>query len=172
MLFDLRVAFRTLRRSPAYSLIVIAVLTLGIGANVVVLGFYKGLELTPLSGVTDSANLFVIGAATGDGQDRELSYHDYEFVRDHATRYAGIAGTTLSGYSIGQGAEARRVYGELLTGSYFQFLGVQVSLGRTLLPSDDDVQGAHPVVVIADSLWRRQFGADPRAVGSTIRVNG
>ena len=61
--------------------------------------------------------------------------------------------------------------GELVTGNYFQELGVRAQLGRTLLPSDEVAPGRHPVVVLSDALWRRDFGADPDIVGKTIHLN-
>ena len=61
--------------------------------------------------------------------------------------------------------------GELVTGNYFQELGVRAQLGRTLLPSDEVAPGQHPVVVLSDGLWRREFGADPDIVGKTIQLN-
>ena len=66
----------------------------------------------------------------------------------------------------------QRIIAELVTGNYFQALGVGAQLGRTLLPSDDVAPGQHPVAVIGDGLWRRIFGADPDVVGKTIYLNG
>ena len=61
--------------------------------------------------------------------------------------------------------------GELVSGNYFQVLGVRAELGRTLLPSDEVAPGRHPVVVLSDGMWRRDFGADPDVVGKTLEVN-
>jgi predicted permease len=169
---DLRVTLRTLRRSPAYVAIMVAVLTIGIAANLVEVGFYKALVLNPLPGVTNPTNILVIGAKTEDGRIEDLSYHDYEFIRDHSTRFSAMAGTTLAAYTIGQGSSARRVYGEMVTGQYFQFLGVSAQYGRTLLPSDDAAVGVSPVAVLSDSLWRRMFGGDPGVIGRTATING
>jgi predicted permease len=74
-------------------------------------------------------------------------------------------------FNLGLGARGERVWGELVTGNYFQVLGARVSLGRTLLASDEVAPGRHPVVVIGDGLWRRMFGSDPAIVGKTILIN-
>jgi predicted permease len=71
---------------------------------------------------------------------------------------------------LGRGTGALLVYGELVTGSYFDVLGVSAQLGRVLQPSDDVVRGGHPVAVLSDALWRREFGADPAVIGRTIEV--
>ena len=63
--------------------------------------------------------------------------------------------------NVGRGRNARQVSGELVSGNYFQVLGVRAELGRTLLPSDEVAPGRHPVVVLSDGMWRRDFGADP-----------
>ena len=68
------------------------------------------------------------------------------------------------------GAPAR-LFGELVTGNYFQVLGVRAERGRTLLPSDEIAPGRQPVVVLSDGLWRRDFGADPDIVGKSIEIN-
>jgi predicted permease len=74
--------------------------------------------------------------------------------------------------SAGLGADAERITAELVTGNYFQSLGVTAQLGRVLLPSDDEAPGQHPVAVISDALWRRSFGSDPNAIGKTVYLNG
>ena len=73
--------------------------------------------------------------------------------------------------NLGRGRSARQVWGELVTGNYFQILGVRAERGRTLLPSDEIAPGRHPVIVLSDGLWRRDFGADPDIVGKTVEIN-
>ena len=73
--------------------------------------------------------------------------------------------------NVGRGRSARQVSGELVTGNYFQVLGVRAQLGRTLLPSDEVAPGRHPVVVLSDGMWRRDFAADPDIIGKTLDVN-
>jgi hypothetical protein len=171
VLRDVRYAFRVLLRSPGYALVVVAVLAVGIGTNLVAFGSYKALALTPVAGVSHSADLHVIAATTSAGRHVPLSYRDYEFLRDHLDRYNGLAGTSFRGFTLGTGAAARRALGEMVTGNYFQVLGVTAQAGRTLLPSDDVVPRGHPVVVLSDFAWRRSFGADPGVIGTTLQIN-
>jgi macrolide transport system ATP-binding/permease protein len=168
---DLRYAVRVLGRSPGYSLVVIAVLALGIGANVSVFTLFKALALKPVPGVEGSASLAVLVARTDAGRILPLSHPDFRDLRAAGRAFTGLAGTSMDGYSLGLGTHGERVFGEMVTGNYFSVLGVRASLGRTLQPSDDVAPGKHPVVVISDGLWKRSFASDPAIVGKTIQVN-
>jgi predicted permease len=166
---DLRFAVRVLGRSPGYALIVIAVLALGIGANVSVFSLFNALALRPIPGVEGSARLGVLVARTDAGRILPLSYPDFRDLR--ANGFADFAGTSMENYSLGLGNRGERVFGEMVTGNYFSLLGVRATLGRTLQPSDDVSPGKHPVVVISDGLWKRAFASDPAIVGKTIQLN-
>ena len=168
---DVRYALRLLSRSPAHALVVTAVLALGIGTNLIVFGLFQALALTPLGGVPDSANLHFLVSTTAAGRDSALPYPDYRFLRDRMRAYDGVAGSYVQGWMLGRGAKATRVFGEFVTGNYFDVLGVRPQLGRVLAPSDDVVRRGHPVAVISDTLWRREFGADPAVIGRTIDIN-
>jgi predicted permease len=168
---DVRYAVRVLARSPAYSLVVVAVLALGIGANVSVFSFFKALALTPIPRVDGSANLGVLVARTHADRIQPLSYPDFHDIQEQNRAFSGLAGTSMEPFSIGLGTHGERVFGEMVTGNYFDVLGVRARLGRTLLPSDNVSPGRHPVVVISDGLWQRVFASDPAIVGKTIQVN-
>jgi putative ABC transport system permease protein len=167
---DVRHAVRMLAKNPGFSATVIAVLTLGIGLNAAVFTLLKSLALTPLAGVEDSARLGVVVNETSAGR-RTLSYPDYQYVRDHDRAFAGLIGSSNISVNLGLGNRAERIMGELVTGNYFQQLGVRAQLGRPLLPSDEVAPGQHPVVVLSDTLWKRHFDSDPDIVGKTIRLN-
>jgi hypothetical protein len=81
-----------------------------------------------------------------------------------------LAGTSMDAFTIGYGARAERLFAEIVTGNYFQVLGVRASRGRTLLPSDDVSPGKHPVAVISTDLWRRMYASDPAIVGRRSRL--
>ena len=168
---DVRYAIRALRKNPGFSLTVVAVLTLGIGLNAMVFTMLKGLALSPLGGVARSAQLRVLYRQTNTGRTVRVSYPDYQYLRDHNQAFTSLMGSAYFDMNLGRGRGARQIFGELVTGNYFQVLGVRAQLGRTLLPSDEIAPGRHPVVVISDGLWRRDFGADPDIVGKTIEVN-
>jgi predicted permease len=168
---DLRYAVRVLAKSPVFAVTVIAVLTVGIGANAAVFTMLKGMSLTPLAGIAGSAQLGIIVNETDKGRKVGLSYHDYQYVRDHDNAFSGLAATAVAIVNLGRGRSARPIYGELVSGNYFQALGVRAERGRTLLPSDEIAPGRHPIVVLNDGFWRRDFGADPDIIGKTIEIN-
>jgi predicted permease len=167
---DVRYAVRSLSKHPAFSLTVVAVLTLGIGLNATVFTMLKGMALNPLGGV-DTSRLVVLFAETGTGRQLRVSYPDYPYLRDQDRALSGVFGSSLIQAGLGRGRTSRPISAELVTGNYFQVLGVRAALGRTLLPSDETAPGRHPVVVISDSLWRSDFGADPDIVGKPIEID-
>lgn len=168
---DIRYAVRSLAAHPGFALTVIGVLALGIGLNAAVFTMLKGIALTPLAGVQGSARLHVIHGETRSGRALRLSYPDYLHLRDHGQSFTGLFGSALANVTLGRGRGARPVSAELVTGNYFQVLGVPAQRGRTLLPSDEVAPGRHPVVVISDGLWRHDFAADPDIVGKTVEIN-
>jgi macrolide transport system ATP-binding/permease protein len=168
---DVRYAIRALAKHPTFSLTVIGVLTLSIGLNAAVFTMVKGLALSPLAGVDGSARLTVMFGETSTGRQSRVSYPDYRDLRDHVPAFADLFGSSLVAPNLGRGRNARQVWGELVTGNYFQALGVRAARGRTILPSDEVAPGRHPVIVLSDGLWRRDFGADPDMVGKTLELN-
>ncbi len=168
---DVRYAIRTLAKNPAFSLTVVGVLTLGIGANAAVFTMLKGIALSPIAGVDRAARLAVVFGETSMGRQLRVSYPDYQYLRDHDRAFSGLFASSVAKVNLGRGRSARQVWGELVTGNYFQVLGVRAERGRTLLPSDEIAPGRHPVVVLSDGLWRRDFGADPGIVGRTVEIN-
>ena len=168
---DVRYAVRVLAKSPVFALTVIAVLTIGIGANAAVFTLLKSMALTPLAGIAESSQLGVIVNETEKGRKAGLSYQDYTSVRDHDRAFTGLAASGLATVNMGRGRSARPIYAELVSGNYFQVLGIRAARGRTLLPSDEIAPGRHPYAVLNDGFWRRDFGADPGIVGKTIEIN-
>ena len=169
---DVRFSVRVLLRSPGYALVVIAVLALGIGANVSVFSLFNALALKPIPGVEGSASLGVLVSRTGAGRILPLSHPDFRDMQRDLRSFEQIAGTSMEAFTIGFGLRAERQFAELVTGNYFEVLGIRASVGRTLGPSDDVSPGKHPVAVISDDLWRREFGSDPAVVGQTIKLDG
>ena len=168
---DVRYAIRTLRKNPAFAITVVGVLTLGIGLNAAVFTMLKGIALSPLAGVNQSASLAVIFAETSTGRPVRVSYADYKYLRDNDRAFTGLFGSALVTANLGRGRSARQVWGEVVTGNFFQVLGVRAEHGRTLLPSDEVAPGRHPVIVLSDGIWRRDFAADPGIVGKTVEIN-
>ena len=171
LMLDVRHAVRVLVKNPGFSLTVFVVLALGIGLNATVFTLLKSIALSPVAGVDRSASLAVVLNQTSAGRQATLSYPDFQYVRDHDRAFVGLIGSRNVNVSLGSGTRAETIFGEMVTGNYFQELGVRAQLGRTLLPSDEVAPGQHPVVVLSDALWKRYFGGDPDIVGKTIKLN-
>ena len=168
---DARYALRTLIKNPTFAVTVIGVLGIGIGMNAAVFTMLKGFLITPVAGVDGSARLKVVVGETEKGRETRLSYPEYQYLRDHLPAFDDVMGTIVARANLGRGRAAQQVWAEIVTGNYFDVLDVRAQHGRTLSPSDEVAPGRHPVVVIGDRLWRREFAGDPGLVGTTIIVN-
>jgi predicted permease len=168
---DVRYAIRAQARHPGFALTVVSVLAIGIGLNATVFTMLKGIMLTPLAGVERATSLRVLFRQTNTGRVIRLSYPDLQYIRDHDHAFSQLMASGFFEVNVGRGRNARLVSAELVTGNYFQVLGVGAALGRTLLPSDESAPGRNPVIVLSDGMWRRDFAADPDIVGKPVEVN-
>jgi predicted permease len=171
---DLQFGWRGLRNSPSFTSVAVFTLALGIAANTVVFSWIYAVLLRPLPGARDGAQLAAVESVEPKLEGHNISYADFRDYRDHLQLISGIAvSQTLTQFRLGQGDRGEQVWGELVSGNYFQVLGVEPRLGQ-LFTSDEsgDQPGAHPVAVVSDRLWRTYFHAQPTAVGGTIRING
>jgi len=172
LLMDVRYALRVLWKSPAFTIVALMTLMLGIAANVVVFGVVNAVLLHPLD-VSHPENLYQLrlGSWTS-GKLLTTSYPAFEDYRRRNKTFTEIAG--YDGYSSGRLSwdnSAKSVSGYSVTGNYFEMLGVQPELGRLIQPSDDHGPNSAPYIVLSDGLWRSAFNADPRVIGTTVRLN-
>ncbi len=169
---DFRFAIRVLLGSPAFSLAALLVLALGLGANGAVFALVDAVLLKPLP-VADPDRLVVI--ASGEPRSPRVSfsfsYPAYKDLRDGVMAFREVLACSGVSLNVTHGATGERVRGEIVTGDYFQTLGVGPFLGRLLTPADDQVPGGNPVTVLDYGFWQR-LGGDPGLVGSDLLVNG
>jgi macrolide transport system ATP-binding/permease protein len=169
---DLRYGARMLRRNPGFTLIAALTLGLGVGANTAIFSFVNSLFLRPLA-VTNPEQVVRLYAEDSRGRKFDVfSYPNYADLRDRSQTLQALAGHGYTDASVGLGAGAEETPGEVVTGNYFDLLGVSAALGRALLPEDDLTPGANPVVVISHAFWLRRLGADRNAVGRKLYING
>src|SRR5262245_29151024 len=160
---DLRYGARMLAKKPGFTLIVALTLALGIGANATIFTSLKAVALNPLPGASDASRLMVFEGEGGGA----VSYPDYRDFRERATTLAGLTCGDLQALSIGAKDEPERITGMIVSGNYFDVLGVKMAYGRGVLPEEDQTPGAHQVVVIGHEIWLRSFGGDPGIIGRT-----
>jgi len=175
---DVRYGLRMLAKNPGFTLIAILTLALGIGANTAIFSLLNQVMLRRLP-VRHPEELVVLkspgpkhGHVWDDGDDSEIfSYPLYKGLAKNTTVFDGVVARFQFSASIASHGQTDHGSGELVTGNYFDVLGVHPMLGRVLSPADDDVQGAHPVVVLSHSYWTRHFAGDAGVLNQTILVN-
>ena len=168
---DLRYALKWLRRSPAFTLVAVLSLGIGIGFNTAVFTFIDALLLRPLA-VSHPEQLVDVFTSDSDRQPYgTTSYPDFLDLQARNQVFSGLAGYSPSLAAVKAGDRSRMILGEVVTGNYFDLLGVQAAVGRTLVP-DDDRTGAPRAAMISYRFWRTGFGADPNVIGRTLLIHG
>ncbi|MEO8499539.1 MAG: ABC transporter permease [Vicinamibacteria bacterium] len=171
LLADIRYAFRWLRKSPAFTLLAVSSFAIGIGFNTALFTLVDALLFRPLP-IDRPDRLVDIYTSSSDGDTYSTNaYPDFVDWKAQNTVFSDMLAysPTLAAMSLSD--RSRLVMGEIVTGNYFQILGVRPEIGRTLLP-EDDVMGAPRVVVLSHRAWTRDFGSSPQAIGQTLRIHG
>ena len=163
---DVRYAVRTAIRNPGFTFVAITSLTLGLGANAVVFGVLDALVLRPLA--IEDPERFVFVQRNGGSTS---SFPNYLTLRDRNRGFSELVACRATHMGLGEPEGARRVWGYLVSGNYFEALGVQPALGRFFGPDEDREPGASPYAVLSYGTWQGRFGGDPQIVGSVIQIN-
>jgi putative ABC transport system permease protein len=172
MINDLRYTLRELRRSPGFTAAAILSLALGIGANTAIFSLTNAIVLRHLP-VREADRLVVMTMKRPDGfGNGGVSHWLYQQIRDHNSvfsSFAAVSGPMLMTLSRSDGAE--QVEGEIVTGNYFDTLGIGAIAGRALTAEDDRVPGAHSVCAISYGFWLTGFGGDASIIGRTLLLD-
>jgi len=176
MLSDLRHGFRMLLKSPGFTTVAVLALALGIGANTAIFSLVDAVLLRQPA-VEDPDRLVELysydSRAPFENPIQWTLYQDYVYYRDHNQVFSGLAASRLhSEFPLRLGERVEFVRGGIVSGNYFDVLGVKALLGRTFLPEEDRTAGTHPVAVISYSLWHRLFDSDSQAVGKQLILKG
>jgi putative ABC transport system permease protein len=171
---NLRLALRSFGKTPGFTALAVVVLGLGLGVNATLFTLVRALLLAPPSGVAEPGRLVRITRVTDYGsRSGSWAYPDYAFYRDENRTFAGIAALGGGGVVLANtgtaAAEARIAF---VSGNYFAVLGIPFAAGRPFGADEDLTPGAAPFAVVSSGFWRSHLGADPRAMGSTITLNG
>jgi putative ABC transport system permease protein len=176
---DFRYALRQLGKAPGFAAVAIITLALGIGANTAIFSLLDQALLRSLP-VKDADRLVILqfaGSFRGHTSSRTddsfyFSYPMYKDLRDHNSVFSGLIATDWTRVGVQWNNQPELVTAELVSGNYFDVLGVRPALGRVLVAADDVVPDANPVVVLSFSYWQRRFGSDPSIVNQSLVVNG
>ncbi len=175
VLKDVRFALRTMVQKPGLSLFALLSLALGIGATTGVFSLAKAVFLRsiPVAEPERLISVFATDAADAAGPGfLFISYPNYLDFREMNQVFSGLAVYRPVTLRLTGGGDPEVVQGDLVSGNYFDVLGVQAGIGRTFLPEEDRAPGSHPVVVLTHGLWARRFASDPRAIGRQVQLNG
>jgi predicted permease len=178
---NLRLALRTLFKSPFVTLVAILSLALGIGANSAIFSLFDQMLLRPLpvARADELVNFKSPGPKPGSnscsqagGCDEIFSYPMFRDLEKAQTSFTGIAAHRNFGGSLGYQGTSLSGEGLLVSGSYFPVLGLAPAIGRLFTPDDDKTVANHFVVVLSHDYWRTRFGLNPNVLNDTLVVNG
>jgi len=174
---DIRFGFRTLIKSPAFTAAAVLSLALGLGVNTTIFTVVNTLFLNPLP-VDHASELLAVFTTDANNTSSPLSnllqvsFPNYKDFRDANSSFSSLAAYTFpSPLSLADGGEPSQVFVEMVTGNYFETLGVKPAAGRFFGPDEDKVPGAAPVLVLSYTCWQRQFGA-ANVLGRKVTMNG
>jgi predicted permease len=175
---DITFGLRMLGKSPGFTAIAVITLALGIGANTAIFSLMNQILLRqlPVKNPNELVILRAPGPATGhvsdDGDATEsFSYPMYKGLRDNNSVFTGILARYNFSASVASKGQTDRATGELVSGNYFEVLGVQPAIGRVFTQDDDRVPLAQPVVVLSYPYWTRHFGGDPSVLNKVLLIN-
>ena len=177
LLQDLRYSWRVLVQNPGFAAVAVLSLALGIGANTAIFSIVDAVLLKWLP-VSSPQELVVI-ARNPKEPSVGFNYPDYEYVRDHNQVFSGVLVSGGGGGALsmtvpdeGSHGSSELVPGTLVSGNYFQVLGVTPAIGRLFTPEDNKTAGAHPIAILSYDFWKTRFAGDPGVLGKKITLNG
>ena len=177
---DLRYGLRTLIKNPGFTAVAVLTLALGLGVNTAIFSLTDQILLRQLP-VERPQELVILRSpgpkqgrvwSDGDNGAGSFSYPLYKELRDKNNVFAGLLARFAIPLSVAGEGQTERADGELVSGNYFDVLGVRPALGRLFTDDDDRVPGASPIVVLSHGYWTRRFGANPDVLNKTLVVNG
>jgi putative ABC transport system permease protein len=172
LLQDVRFGLRTLWRTPAFTVMAVLCLALGIGANAAVFSWMEGILLRPYPGVAAQDRLVAVaGTMKGTADRSDMSWLDYKDLERSSSLFSSFIVAKIIGATITEGDRAERVVGQLVSANYFSELGVRPVLGRGFTADEEIGANAHPVTVISYRMWQERFSGDRGVLGQTIIFN-
>ncbi len=173
-IMDVRYAVRALRRQPGFLTAAVLSLALGIGANTAIFTLVDAVMLRAMPVAEPQRLVQIVRRRAPDGPGVSSSYPLFEYVRDGARAFAGVfaQATSVSRVDLDIHGTSDRTEATLVTGNYYDVLGVVPAAGRLLAADDDRATGESAVAVISDRYWQRKFARAPSAIGTTFSLNG
>ena len=174
LLEDLRYAARMLLKNPGFTAMAVLTLALGVGANTAIFSMVDWILLRPLP-VKDPQQLTVLAFQQGHTgfMQNTFSIAEYRDMRSQMdSAFSDVFSYQIGMDGLSENGRPDRVVTAFVSGNFFSSLGLQPSLGRLILPSEGEIAGADPIVVLSNAYWQRRYGGDPGVVGRKISVDG
>jgi predicted permease len=174
---ELRYALRNLRKTPVFTAVAVGSLALGIGANTAIFSLLDQvlLRMLPVKNPQELVRLY-FGQGPFRGSQRCnsdcISYPTYRDLRDRNQVFSGVLARWPMPMSFAEGDRTERVRGELVSGNYFDVLGVRPALGRMFTQDDDRQVNGHPLTILSYRFWQTRFAGDPSVLNRSVHVNG
>ncbi|PYY14678.1 MAG: permease, partial [Acidobacteria bacterium] len=166
---DFRYGARVLRKTPAFTIVAILTLAVGIGANTAIFSIVDAVLFRPLA-MADPERVMLLQEAW-QGRDGGVSVGNFADLRQHNTSYSSLSSSASAAYNLATEEAPERIDGERVDAEYFHTFQVSPVLGR-VFTSAEDAPGRDAVAVISERLWRTRFHEDHTLVGRAIHVNG
>lgn len=172
LLKDSRYGLRMLLKSPGFTFVALLSLALGIGANTAIFSMVSAFLFAPLPVEQASQLVSIFTMDTKNPGPLPTSHLNFIDYRDKNDVFSDVLGYTFAQVSLsGTGGESKQLFAELVSGNYFDVLGVKAEQGRMFSADEDKTPGTNPVVVLSYGTWQREFGGDASIVGKTISLN-
>jgi len=171
ILRDIRYSARMIRRGPGFALMALLTLALGIGATTAVFSLVNRALLVPLP-VERPGEIVSLNRGSSHGGLNLFSYPNYIDLRDRAEVFSGLVAYRFTPIAASADGVNERLWAYLVSGNYFDVLGVRPAVGRPISEADDAQRGASPVAVVSFRYWQQRLGSDPGAIGRPLVVNG
>jgi predicted permease len=175
---DVKLAFRLFRKSPGFAAIVVLTMALGSGANTAIFTLLDQVMLRALPVERPDRLVTLSGPGPGKGWSmsqsdtiKPLSQPMLEGLRDRTAAFQGAFGHYLTPIHLSVNGQTENVNGDMVSGTFFEVLGLRPAHGRLLTGADDRTPSGHPVVVLGYGFFERRFGGDPTIVGQTVSVS-
>jgi putative ABC transport system permease protein len=168
---DLRFALRALKKSPSFAVLAVVTLALGIAVNATIFSAINGFLLRPMPASHPEELAVLRLQQSGDKTLQNFSFPDYLELRESNKTFSDIAGYRITLGSLLADNRGDHSIITRVTGNFFSLLGIQPAQGRLILPTEGQVPGADPVIVLGYSYWQKRFGGDPGVVGRRVELN-
>ena len=171
---DLRFAFRQLGRAPSFTITAVLTLALGIGANTAIFSLINSLLLKPLPVPNAQQIMSLVPRENNGPLQAAFSLPEFKAIRAQAaSSFSDVFAYTISLDGLGvPGQQPQRIMTAYVSGNLFQALGLKPAAGRLFLPSEGEVFGSDPVIVLDYGYWKEKFNGDPNVVGRPVTLDG